>query len=45
MRAMHPGVVACPPQASVKEVARLLATHAIHAVVVFEAVPKRRPGD
>jgi CBS domain-containing protein len=39
MRAMHPGVVACPPQASVTEVARLLATHAIHAVVVFRGGP------
>ena len=33
--AMHPGLVTCPPEASLRTVARLLATYRVHAVVVF----------
>lgn len=39
---MHSGVVTCPPDASLRIVAGLLASHAIHAVVVVspdEAAP------
>ena len=32
--AMHPGVVTCPPETSLRAVAGLLAEHRIHAVVV-----------
>ena len=35
MRAMHPGVLACAPDASVGRVAELMAAYGIHAVVVF----------
>jgi CBS domain-containing protein len=31
---MHPGVVTCPAEASVREVARVMATHRIHCVAV-----------
>ena len=34
--AMRLGVVSCPPDAPVREVARILATYRIHAVVVAE---------
>jgi CBS domain-containing protein len=32
--AMHPGVVTCPPHVSLAVVARIMAAHRIHAVVV-----------
>jgi CBS domain-containing protein len=32
--AMHHGVVSCPPDMAIADVARLMAEHAIHAVVV-----------
>jgi CBS domain-containing protein len=35
MRAMHPGVLACAPDALVGRVAELMAAYGIHAVVVF----------
>lgn len=35
MRAMHPGVLACAPDASLRRVAELMAAYGIHAVVVF----------
>ena len=33
---MHPRVLTCPPDAGLRELARIMATHAIHAVVVVE---------
>ncbi|HYB25089.1 MAG TPA: CBS domain-containing protein [Solirubrobacteraceae bacterium] len=33
--AMHPGIVSCPPDASVTDVARLMATHHVHSVAVM----------
>ncbi len=33
--AMHPGVITCPPDTSLREVARMMATYRIHAVVVY----------
>lgn len=33
--AMHPGLVTCPPEASLRMVARLMATYRVHVVVVF----------
>lgn len=35
IRAMHPGVLACPPDTSVQRIAELMAGYGIHAVVVF----------
>jgi CBS domain-containing protein len=32
--AMHPGILACVPDASLPEVARMMATHHIHCVAV-----------
>lgn len=32
--AMHPGVVSCPPDASMAAVGRMMATNGVHAVVV-----------
>jgi CBS domain-containing protein len=34
---MHRGVVTCSPEASLRTVARILAAHGIHAVVVVSA--------
>lgn len=33
--AMHPGIVACEPDASLREVAQMMATHHIHCVAVI----------
>lgn len=33
--AMHPGVMACDPQATLAEVARMMATHHVHAIAVI----------
>lgn len=32
--AMHPGIVACPPDAGLTDVARLMASHHVHCVAV-----------
>jgi CBS domain-containing protein len=32
---MHPGVFTCPPDTELRDVARLMATHHIHSVVVL----------
>ncbi|HTX09185.1 MAG TPA: CBS domain-containing protein [Solirubrobacteraceae bacterium] len=32
--AMHPGIVSCDPDASLTDVARLMATHHVHSIVV-----------
>ena len=33
--AMHPGIVSCPPDASLTDVARLMATHRVHCIAVM----------
>ena len=33
--AMHPGILACEPDASLSEVARMMATHHVHCVAVI----------
>lgn len=33
--AMHPGIVACPPDAGLTDIARLMATHHVHCVAVM----------
>src|SRR5512132_3192185 len=35
MQTMHPGVVSCPSATPLRVVARMLAAHRIHAVIVF----------
>jgi CBS domain-containing protein len=36
--AMHPGIVRCEPGASLTEVARMMATHHVHCIVVMGTV-------
>jgi CBS domain-containing protein len=36
--AMSRGVISCPPETPLRVVARIMATHSVHAVVVFERV-------
>lgn len=36
--AMHPGVYSCPPEATLAEVAEIMATQHVHAVVVHGVV-------
>ena len=42
--AMHPGIVSCPMDATITEVARLMATHHVHCVAVMRPA-YNRPGD
>ncbi|HZE05284.1 MAG TPA: CBS domain-containing protein [Solirubrobacteraceae bacterium] len=37
--AMHPGIVACPPDAGLTDVARLMASHHVHCVAVMAISP------
>jgi CBS domain-containing protein len=39
MRAMHPGVLACAPDAPIGRVAELMAAYGVHSVVVFHHDP------
>jgi CBS domain-containing protein len=32
---MHPGVLSCPPETPLREVARMMARFRVHAIVVF----------
>ena len=41
--AMHPGVMTCPPEASAVSVARMMATHHVHAIVVEGIGPDAYP--
>jgi CBS domain-containing protein len=40
--AMHEGVITCDPKASLEEVARLMATRKVHAIVATDADPEDR---
>lgn len=31
---MHPGVISCPPETSLRTVARMMATYRVHAIIV-----------
>jgi CBS domain-containing protein len=42
--AMHAGVVTCPLETPLREVARMMATYRIHAVVAFGEGPDEIPG-
>jgi CBS domain-containing protein len=35
--AMRLGVITCPPEATLREIARVLATHRVHSVVISES--------
>jgi CBS domain-containing protein len=34
-KAMHPGVLTCPPETRLRDVARMMARYRVHAVVVY----------
>ena len=36
--AMHPGVLTCPPETPLRDVARMMARYRVHAVVVYSDV-------
>lgn len=38
--AMHPGVLTCPPETSLRTVARMMATYGVHAIVVTPPDPE-----
>ena len=38
--AMHPGVMTCEPDATVTEVARMMATHHVHCIAVMGVAPE-----
>ena len=42
--AMHPGIVSCPADATLTEVARLMATHHVHCIAVV-GISYDRPGE
>jgi CBS domain-containing protein len=42
--AMHPGVITCPHDAPLREVARMMAAHRVHCVVVFDEGDEPGPG-
>jgi CBS domain-containing protein len=40
--AMHPGILSCPPGASLTDVARVMATHHVHCVAVMGITADQR---
>ncbi len=42
--AMHPGVLTCDPDASMTEVARMMATHHVHCIAVM-GISHEQPGE
>lgn len=42
--AMHPGILSCPADASLTEVARMMATHHVHCVAVMSG-SRSQPGE
>lgn len=42
---MHPGVMSCPPSASLLTVAQTMATHHVHSVVIGGVATDARHGD
>ena len=42
--AMHSGVITCPRDAPLREVARMMAAHRVHCVVVFDERAEPEPG-
>jgi len=43
--AMHPGILACDPDAPVTEVARMMATHHVHCIVVMGISQEQQAGE
>jgi CBS domain-containing protein len=33
--AMHPGILSCPPEATLKEIARVMSAHMVHCIAVM----------
>jgi CBS domain-containing protein len=42
--AMHPGVITCPVDTPLRDVARMMATYRIHAVIALGDAPVSAPG-
>jgi CBS domain-containing protein len=42
--AMHPGMISCPPETSLRTVARMMATYRVHAIVVHAHDDEELPG-
>jgi CBS domain-containing protein len=42
--AMHPGMISCPPETSLRTVARMMATYRVHAIVVHAHGDEELPG-
>ncbi|MGO9497919.1 MAG: CBS domain-containing protein [Solirubrobacteraceae bacterium] len=42
--AMHPGIVSCPAEATLSDVARLMATHRVHCIAVT-GISHDNPGE
>ncbi len=42
--AMHPGMISCPPETSLRTVARMMASYRVHAIVVHAHDDDELPG-
>jgi len=42
--AMHPGMISCPPETSLRTVARMMATYRVHAIIVHAHDDEELPG-
>ena len=42
--AMHPGMISCPPETSLRTVARMMATYRVHAIIVHALGEEELPG-
>jgi CBS domain-containing protein len=42
--AMHPGMISCPPETSLRTVARMMASYRVHAIVVHAHEDEELPG-
>jgi CBS domain-containing protein len=44
IHAMHPGMISCPPETSLRTVARMMATYRVHAIIVHAHDDEELPG-
>ena len=42
--AMHPGMISCPPETTLRTVARMMATYRVHAIIVHAHEDEALPG-
>ena len=42
--AMHPGMISCPPETTLRTVARMMATYRVHAIIVHALGEDELPG-